>query len=75
MAKVGKTTSPLNGSGSSSAGATNPVTHLNLHRSLREVVSTVGIGVGKSADEIAVEVPFDIRAGPVNGISVELGLR
>lgn len=73
--EISKTTSPLHGSLRGSAGATDPVAHLYLHRSLREVLSSVGITIGKSADNVAIDGPFDSRAGPVNGVGVKLGLR
>lgn len=74
-AEVGVTTSPLDGSIGSILATCNPGTKFDLHGSLGESSTILGIGIVQGADQATIDVPFDVVLGPVNGISVELLLR
>lgn len=53
-------------------GTSNPVTHLDQHGSLWEVLASKSqsIGVEKSAGQGTIDIPFNIFRGPVNGVLV-----
>lgn len=53
-------------------GTSNPVTHLDQHRRLWEVLASKSerISVEKGSGQGAVDVPFDVFRGPVNRVLV-----
>lgn len=77
--KVGRSSGPLAGSIGRrgwliccSVGTSNPVAHLDLHWGLWEVLAfeSQSITVVESAHKVAIDGPFDISGGPVDGIRV-----
>jgi hypothetical protein len=51
-------------------GTSNPISHPYTHGCLGEVLpfQSQGIGVEECADEIGVDVPFDVRGRPINSV-------
>jgi hypothetical protein len=70
--EVGVTTSPLDSTLGSILAASNPGSELDLHGSLGEASTVLGIGVVQGADQVAINVPLDVLAGPVDGVGVEV---
>lgn len=75
LVKVGVTTSPLNGALWGVLATSDPCSELDLHGSLWEGASALGISVGQSADDVAIDNPVDSLGGPVDGVGVERGQR
>jgi hypothetical protein len=56
----------------SGVGTSNPVAHLDPHRSLGEVPATKSesITIVESANKVAIDRPLDVCRSPIDGISV-----
>lgn len=74
LAEVGVATSPLDSTLGSILATGDPGTELDLHGSLGESGTVLGIGVEQSADQIAINVPLDVVLSPVDGVGVEVVL-
>jgi hypothetical protein len=72
LAKVSHATSPENSALSSIGGSGTPCAELDLHGSLGESRSTLGILVCESADDNIVNDPVDDCGCPLDGVDVEL---
>lgn len=75
--KGGLAAGPLNSAGRGRAAATAPVAKLQAHGGLGVVLAAdrQGVVVAESADDVAVDDPLDALCVPVEGVSVEGGLR
>ena len=67
-------TSPFDGALTVGRITTSPDTNANVHRSLGEARTTLGILVVQSADLIAVNEPLDVVLLPLNLVGVEFTL-
>lgn len=70
LGEVGVTTSPLNGTFGAVLSTGNPCTELDLHRSLGEGLTTLGIGSLESSDNLVVDEPVNIGGSPLDGVLV-----
>jgi hypothetical protein len=77
--KIGRSSGPLAGSVGGRRwliccriGTSNPIAHLDLHWCLWEVLASKSesITVVKSAHKVAINGPFDVSGGPVDGVCV-----
>lgn len=75
LSVVRLTTSPLNSTLGIVGIAAGPDTDFYSHRRLREVGTGYRVGIVQSADDLAIEQPFDAAGGPVDGVGVEGCLR
>ena len=72
---VGQPTRPFNCAVGVGGVSTGPDTDSNVHGGLREVLSVIRIFVMEGADEVPVNVPFDLLSCPERGVVVEVLLR
>ena len=75
LAEISHTSSPHNSAFSSIRTSCTPCAKLDLHGSLGEAGSALGVFVSQSAHDLVVDDPVDGCGCPFNGVDVELADR